>query len=248
MLVVSGGLALILTIGVTRERAAQQPPRQFTVQELKPPPGATAPRAGLPAPEDRPNASDQAALDDWADQVARSTRIPARVLVAYGRAEMWMRSQQPGCKINWVTIAGIGRAESGHGSFGGAQIGLDGRVTKPIIGPPLDGQEGVKAIPDTEGGRLDGDTQWDRAVGPMQFLPQTWDRWGERATGDGADPDPQHIDDAALGTARYLCSGGADLTTPDGWWKAVLTYNQSVEYGQDVFSGADAYAAASAAP
>lgn len=247
VLVIGSGITLVLTIGVGPGRDPE-PPRRFVVEELKPPPGATAPNPGAPAPEDRPNASDQAELDDWADRVAEATSIPARVLVAYGRAEMWMRSQAPDCKITWVTLAGIGRAESAHGSFGGAQIGLDGRVTKPIIGPPLDGSPGVRAIADTEGGRLDGDMKWDRAVGPMQFLPQTWEKWGERANSDGAEPDPQHIDDAALGAARYLCSTGGDLTTPEGWWAAVLMYNESVEYGQDVFSGADAYGRASVTP
>ena len=51
---------------------------------------------------------------------------------------------------------------------------------------------------------------------------------------------------------RRFCStrkhAADDLSTPDGWWKAVLTYNQSVAYGQDVFSGSDAYAAASLTP
>jgi membrane-bound lytic murein transglycosylase B len=37
---------------------------------------------------------------------------------------------------------------------------------------------GVQAIVDTEQGRYDRDTRWDRAVGPMQFLPSTWRTWG----------------------------------------------------------------------
>jgi membrane-bound lytic murein transglycosylase B len=89
---------------------------------------------------------------------------------------------------------------------------------------------------------LDGDTTWDRAVGPMQFLPATWKKWAVRASDDGAQPDPQNMDDAAMSAARYLCSVGGDLTTPSGWWSAVLTYNNSVQYGQQVFDGQDAYA------
>jgi membrane-bound lytic murein transglycosylase B len=80
----------------------------------------------------------------------------------------------------------------------------------------------------------------------MQFLPRTWLRWGVRANGDGKAPDPQNIDDAALTAARYLCASGGNLSTARGWWRAVLTYNRSVPYGQKVFSGADAYAKAAA--
>ncbi|MCA1656054.1 MAG: lytic murein transglycosylase, partial [Pseudonocardiaceae bacterium] len=53
-------------------------------------------------------------------------------------------------------------------------------------------------------------------------------------------------DDAALTAARYLCASGGDLASAAGWWQAVLTYNESVAYGRDVFSGADAYARAAA--
>jgi hypothetical protein len=38
---------------------------------------------------------------------------------------------------------------------------------------------------------------------------------------------------------------GRDLGDAQGWWSAVLTYNRSVPYGQDVYSGAEAYARAS---
>ncbi|QFU86176.1 hypothetical protein YIM_04785 [Amycolatopsis sp. YIM 10] len=243
------GLVLILTIGVTRnDQGGPEKAPPLPVPDQRPQPGVAVPKAALPAPEDRLNASDQAELDAWAQRVARATSVPERVLVGYGKAEMWMRSQQPNCHISWAMLAGIGRVESQHAGFGGAEVGADGRLTKPIIGIPLNGSPGVKAIPDTDGGKLDGDTQWDRAVGPMQFLPATWQRHAARAAGDGGTPDPQNIDDAALTAARYLCSSGGDLSKPDGWWKAVLTYNESVSYGQDVFSGADAYATAIPAP
>jgi membrane-bound lytic murein transglycosylase B len=238
------GLVLVLTIGVTRRDAEpRQPPS--VVPELAPPPGATAPRGGVAAPPDRPNASDQVALDAWAGRLSGVTRLPARALTAYGRAEMWMRTDRPGCRISWVTLAGIGRVEAQHGHFEGARVGQDGRVTKPVVGPVLDGSPGVRSVRDTDGGRLDGDTAWDRPVGPMQLLPATWQRFAARAGTDGRAPDPQNIDDAALTAARFLCSGGGDLTTPRGWWRAVLAYDQSVPYGQEVFRGADAYAAAS---
>jgi membrane-bound lytic murein transglycosylase B len=176
--------------------------------------------------------------------MARKMEIPERVLMAYARAEERQRAATPRCGISWTMLAGIGRKESRHARFGGATVEADGTLSKPIIGIPLDGSQGVKAIKDTDGGTYDGDAIWDRAVGPMQFLPATWKRWAVRANGDGAPADPQNIDDAAASAARYLCSVGGDLTSGRGWWAAVMTYNQSVVYAREVFSGQEAYSKA----
>ena len=46
----------------------------------------------------------------------------------------------------------------------------------------------------------------DRAVGPMQFLPASWARYGADGNGDGV-RDPHQLDDAALAAAAYLCAG-----------------------------------------
>ncbi|MGG7381593.1 lytic transglycosylase domain-containing protein, partial [Escherichia coli] len=86
-----------------------------------------------------------------------------------------------------------------------------GTVSPRITGPPLDGN-GVASIPDSDGGRWDGDTTWDRAVGPMQFLPGTWRTLGRDGNGDRV-ADPNNLFDAAVSAAGYLClSGGGDLT------------------------------------
>ncbi|MFC4002769.1 murein transglycosylase [Prauserella oleivorans] len=239
---VGTGLILVLTIGVHRDDE-ERPETEVPVPDQRPRSHQTVPSPALAAPVDRPRASDQEELEAWARQVADATGVPARVAAAYGRAEMWLAGEQPGCNLSWATLAGIGRIESRHGELGGG-IGDDGLPGTSIIGVPLDGSPGVRAIPDTDRGRLDGDTRWDRAVGPMQFLPGTWQRWAARSVRDGNGPDPQNIDDAALAAARFLCSGGRDLSTPQGWWDAVLAYNNSVDYAQDVFSGADAYATA----
>jgi len=84
---------------------------------------------------------------------------------------------------------------------------------------------------------------WDHAVGPFQFIPSTWLRWKADGNGDGV-ADPQNIDDAALAAGRYLCAGGKDLATGSGWWQAILSYNNSVAYVQNVFTAADGYARA----
>lgn len=210
----------------------------FEVPDLDVAPGAAVPTG---------HAVDGSGVTAWAERLSEKTQIPARSLVAYARAEIAIRQTDPDCKINWSTLAGVGRVESHHGRYNGSRIGADGVLTPPIIGIALDGSPGVQAVPDTDGGRLDGDTQWDRAVGPMQFLPATWAQRGVRASGDGAAPDPQNMDDAALSAAGFLCARGGDLSSAEGWWKAVFAYNRSVAYGRNVFSGADAYAKAAAA-
>lgn len=173
----------------------------------------------------------------WADRVAEVTGIPARALLAYGNAELQLRATQPGCHISWATLAGIGRIESNHGQYGGAVLRADGYPSKPIIGVPLDGSGGVRTVPDTDHGRLDGDPTVDRAVGPMQFIPATWAKWG-------GGYNPQQIDAAALAAAKYLCAGGRDMSSPQGWWSGVLSYNDSVDYARKVFGLADSYAKA----
>jgi membrane-bound lytic murein transglycosylase B len=75
----------------------------------------------------------------------------------------------------------------------------------------------------------------------MQFIPSTWNNWASDGNGDGRG-DPQQIDDAALAAGRYLCTGGRDMGSAKGWWAGVLSYNNSVSYGQKVFGLADGYA------
>ncbi len=233
LLALGVGTAALLTAVNTPDGPAVRQPR-FAVPALDVAPGAAAPQARpVPAAPD---------LRAWADRVAARTDIPARTLVAYVNAEVAIRARVPGCNLAWTTLAGVGRVESHHGRYSGTRVNEDGRLSKPIIGVPLDGSPGVQAIRDTDAGRLDGDTEWDRAVGSMQFLPATWARWALRANDDGTPADPQNVDDAALTAARYLCASGGDLATGAGWWKAVLTYNESNRYARDVYSGADAYA------
>ncbi|MEV2274301.1 murein transglycosylase [Nocardiopsis sp. NPDC049922] len=177
---------------------------------------------------------------EWLDEVSEATRIPRRALEGYASAQLAMDERQPSCRLSWPTLAGIGYVESRHGTYGGGEIGPDGSTTPDIVGIPLDGRNNTRVIEDTDGGELDGDEVWDRAVGPMQFIPRTWAQWGTALEGGAADP--QNIDDAALSAARYLCEGGRDLTAAADWESAMLGYNQSRAYLDDVLAYAHAYA------
>lgn len=240
-LVVAGtGVWLLRSALLPRSTTAAPEIPSAQVPAVQVQPGSVIP-AGLNAAVPQAGAAGADPLRAWADRMAAPTSIPARALVAYGNAELILRSTTPGCHVSWTTLAGIGRVESNHGQFAGAVLGEDGRPSKPIIGVPLDGSAGVRAIPDTDGGAFDGNPQLDHAVGPMQFIPGTWRKWASDGNLDGR-ADPQQIDDAALSAARYLCAGGRNLATADGWWAAVFSYNNSVPYGQKVFGLADGYA------
>ncbi|MEE1930527.1 lytic transglycosylase domain-containing protein [Streptomyces sp. TRM 70351] len=163
--------------------------------------------------------------------------IPATVLAAYQNAESALRSEQPGCNLPWQLLAAIGKVESGHARGGAVDAG--GTTTAPILGPVLDGN-GFARINDTDAGAYDGDATFDRAVGPMQFIPSTWAAWGADGNGDGAD-DPNNIYDAALAAGRYLCANGRDLSDAADLERAVLSYNQSREYLNTVLSWLEFY-------
>ncbi|MEW2578968.1 lytic transglycosylase domain-containing protein [Streptomyces syringium] len=155
-----------------------------------------------------------------------NTGIPKTALAAYQNAARLAATQLPGCHIPWELIAGIGRVESVHA--GGYGLRSDGSTEKPIRGPRLTGGQFAE-IRDTDKGRWDGDTEYDRAVGPTQFIPSTWEMSGADGNGDGI-KDPNNIFDAALGTAHYLCANNRDLNSSADLDKAVLSYNQSREY------------------
>nr|WP_236573201.1 lytic murein transglycosylase [Nocardia caishijiensis] len=203
--------------------------------DMPPGPGVALPVIDIDAPG---RAATQ--LRGWADEQSDALGIAPVALEAYGYAAAVLARSAPECGIAWTTIAGIASVESGHGTHRGADVDDSGTVRPAIIGVALDGTKGNAVIRDTDGGRLDGDTTYDRAVGPLQFIPETWQRWAVDANGDGV-LDPQNIDDAALTAARYLCTRGGNLTSADGWQRALFAYNQSNKYMQVVRDRAAAY-------
>jgi len=166
--------------------------------------------------------------------------IPVRALEGYRGAVALIDAADPACHIDWALLAAIGRVESDHARFGGNQLDSAGVAQPGIIGKPLDGSNGTALITDSDGGQLDRDTVYDRAVGPMQFIPGTWRAVGTDADGDGA-KNPQDMADAAAATAIYLCSGPGDLSQPGDLRSAIMRYNASDSYVRTVTAIADAY-------
>ncbi|MEJ2867431.1 murein transglycosylase [Actinomycetospora sp. OC33-EN08] len=221
--------------------ALEVAPAQVDLDTVGQPNAVAPPSALLPGVEAAPAPGRAPTISAWATGLAPRTNIPPTALQAYGMADVSMKKLDPGCRLSWVTIAGLARIESNHGRYRGAQVAPSGDVTPRIIGVPLDGTSGNRTITDTDGGLLDGDPTLDRAVGPLQFIPSTWSRWRSDGNGDGR-ADPNNVFDAALAAGRYLCAGGRDLATGSGWRDAVLSYNYSDEYGRRVYAAAQAYA------
>jgi hypothetical protein len=169
-----------------------------------------------------------------------SNDVPEAALRAYHRAEKTMATADPDCDISWTMLAAIGRVESNHGRFAGAQLGSDGVSRPEIRGPQLNGAGPFAAIRDSDRGVLDHDKVWDRAVGQMQFLPQTWHAVARDGDGDGK-RNPDDIDDSALGAAVYLCGAGGSLADSAGMARAAFRYNHSDYYVQLVLSFQNGY-------
>lgn len=222
---------------------------------FQPPPGAEpagtvaevaptwAPALEAPvAAADPGSAISQLVDPDWAASTAAATGIPERAVLAYAGAAIVKANAMPGCGLSWNTIAAIGAMESDHGRHDGSVVGEDGTVSPAIYGIPLDGVNTAE-IPDSDAGEIDGDATIDRAVGPMQLIPQTWRNWHTDGNGDGVE-DPQNLDDSVMATANYLCRASTHLETESGWRGAVLAYNQSEDYAIGVARTAIGYAEA----
>ncbi|MFF3495168.1 lytic transglycosylase domain-containing protein [Streptomyces sp. NPDC002795] len=152
--------------------------------------------------------------------------IPATVLDAYKKAAAEIGTAKPGCNLDWQLLAALGKVESGQAR--GGDVDADGNTLHAILGPVLNGN-GFAKITDTDGGSYDGDTTHDRAVGPMQFIPSTWEWAGRDGNGDGK-KDPNNIYDAALAAGHYLCRADRDLANASDLNKAILSYNNSSDY------------------
>ncbi|WP_167152320.1 lytic murein transglycosylase [Lysinibacter cavernae] len=251
--VIGGAFAVASLIGVGLMLVPQPVPEpvtgavgsnvpQHSAAETHGNPTTTATPPKISRPGDAPVPLSELVDAGWVSAVSAGTGIPERALTAYAGAALVTAQRMPSCGIGWNTLAGLGLIESGHGTIAKGAIYPDGVARPDIIGIPLNG-DGVLAMRDTDGGRIDGDPEWDRAVGPMQFIPQTWAEWGVDGNADGV-ADPHNIDDAALAAAAYLCAVGGDLTQQANWESAIAGYNPSHDYVVDVSQAAAQYASA----
>jgi membrane-bound lytic murein transglycosylase B len=206
-------------------------------------PEGVPPPAGDPVPKVDTYAKGRPAdqLREWAVERAPALGMPVKALEAYAYAARVAEVENPDCHLEWTTLAGIGQVESHNGTYRGAVIGANGDVTPRIRGVRLDGTNGNLKIIDNDGGRLDDDPQYARAMGPMQFIPDTWKLYGVDANNDGV-ISPDNFDDAALSAAGYLCWRGKDMAAPRGWMNALRAYNYSDQYARTVRDWATAYA------
>ncbi|MER5504398.1 lytic transglycosylase domain-containing protein [Streptomyces sp. NPDC002766] len=190
------------------------------------------PPLNSPNPSPSPSASGTPVV-----QGSGEAGIPATVLDAYKKAETAMRAAKPGCNLPWQLLAAIGKVESGQAR--GGRVSADGTTLSPILGPQLDGN-GFALIKDTDGGKYDGNSSYDQAVGPMQFIPSTWAWAGRDGNGDGK-KDPNNVYDAALAAAHYLCRDNWDLSNQTDLNSAILSYNNSQDYLNTVLSWLEYY-------
>ncbi len=75
------------------------------------------------------------------------------------------------------------------------------------------------------------------ALGWMQFIYSSWQRWGTDGDGDGR-RDPRNPVDAIFAAARYLDDAGAGSDLP----KAIFAYNHADWYVNDVVKRAREFA------
>ncbi|ABS06088.1 NlpC/P60 family protein [Kineococcus radiotolerans] len=169
--------------------------------------------------------------------------VNAVLLDAFGKAAAATPTVAPKCTgMRWSILAGIAQVESNLAA--GRQISPTGDITPHIIGPALNGS-GVggnrTAIYDTDGGRWDGDTVYDRAVGAVQFIPTSWVAYGRDGNGDGV-ADPHNAYDVTLGAVVHLCGTSAkDLSNREQLSTALYGYNRSQTYVAKVLANIDTF-------
>lgn len=114
--------------------------------------------------------------------------------------------------IDWAVLAGIGKVECDHGRDADPSCTREGAVNAAGAG------------------------------GPMQFLAETWARYGVDGDGDGR-RDRWDAADAIFAAANYLRASGA----PSDYRRAIYSYNHAWWYVADVLRWASVYRGAAAA-
>ncbi len=222
ILVSTAGMGRVGSTGVL-PGSPERPPASVTRSEWQPPLRTAGARRASTTP-----------VSSTARRRGAALEVAEPLLQAYRTAALVV---SPACHLPVSLLAAIGQVESGN--LAGHRLDARHRAVPRVIGPALDGDP-FGRVPDTDDGVLDGDRKWDRAVGPMQFLPATWIAYAVDLDGDGR-LDPQDVEDAAGSAAVYLCQSGGDLAEPASLRTAVLTYNHSRAYLRLVLAWMAAY-------
>jgi len=169
--------------------------------------------------------------------------VNAVLLDAMGKAAAATPTLAPQCTgMRWSILAGVAQVESNLAA--GRTISPTGEVSPRIIGPALNGSgAGGNRTPihDSDGGRLDGDTIYDHAVGAWQFIPSSWAAYGRDGNSDGV-ADPHNVYDNALGAVVHLCGAGAhDLSDREQLRQTIYGYNRSWTYVEKVLANIDTF-------
>lgn len=246
--VTASAIAVLATVGLTIENEPPSAdPNIAHLAEASTP--TSSPSSTVPTVTETPLPSDPASSLDKADpgsaHIVPATipdgplGIPGIALDAYHRAADRLNAEKPACEMDWTVLAGIGQVESNQGR---GKFDVHGNTIGRIVGPRLDGSlEGTAVIKDSDGGRFDGDRDYDRAVGPVQFIPSTWATLGRDGNDDGV-ADPNNIYDGALAAASLLCGQGGSMSDPAARSRAILSYNNSLAYVANVNAWAHGYA------
>ena len=173
-------------------------------------PEGVPPPAGDPVPEIDTHATGRPAdqLHEWAAERAPALGIPVTALEAYAYAAQVAEVENPECHLAWTTLAGIGMVESHHGTYRGATIAPNGDVhaADPWCAAGRD-QRATSRSSTPTAASWTAIRRYDRAMGPMQFIPETWRLYGVDANNDGVDQPRQHRRRGAVGGGLSVLAG-----------------------------------------
>jgi hypothetical protein len=160
-------------------------------------------------------------------RIAALTRKVARVLGPSSRIEQ-LRGQLPGSSVP-VGTEPTSYIQLFKASAAKYCPGLSWTVLAAI--GQIESGDGANMGPSSAG-----------ALGPMQFLPSTWARWGIDAFGQTGPPDVMNPYDAVPSAARLLCADGA-AAGGRSLYNAIFDYNHADWYVNEVLALAREYAA-----
>ncbi len=164
-----------------------------------------------------------AAIDELNNVISPAVpTLPGQAYWAYVRASSRAEELDPRCKVAPALLVGLGRIMSNHGRTKGSTLSAAGATDTELRG--LFGSATV----DSDDGTVDGSTETDVRVGPLQL---TVSQWTEFALHDNLIVDsPEWLFSEAIAAARLLCASNDDLRSIDGVRHAVnrLTSNSAL--------------------